>query len=209
MLHEPMTFVTDILLAAWAAGLGGRLFGQDRHPERRLWAAGLVCTAAAALLGGVWHGFSPSWGEAAVTVIWRLVLLLIGAADTLFGLAVVRYALGDPWRRRLAGGLLVKAGAYLLLIVVYDGFWLAVLDYVPTLLLILGLEFVRLSSAEARWLCAGVVLALIAAGVQVGGLDLHPRFNHNDLYHLLQGGALYLFYRGGRLFAPSPPRVNP
>ncbi len=210
MIHEPMTLLTDGLLAAWSFLLGARLMRQDRHAERRLWAWGMLATGGAALLGGVWHGFSPFWGEELVVWSWRGVLLLIGTADLLFGLAVVRQSLDEPWRRRLVGCVSVKAGAYLTLLMFVDDFWLAILDYAPTLMLIAGLQIGRIHKApESRWLVAGVGLAFFAAGVQAAGLGLHPRFNHNDLYHVIQGGALYWLYRGGRLFGHGADRISP
>jgi len=39
-----------------------------------------------------------------------------------------------------------------------------------------------------------------AALVQAFRLAPHPQFNHNDLFHVVQMGALYLLYRGGMLF---------
>jgi hypothetical protein len=44
---------------------------------------------------------------------------------------------------------------------------------------------------------------------QASGFALHQRFNHNDLYHVLQIAAMFLFYRGVRAYAtdgrtPSP-----
>jgi hypothetical protein len=32
------------------------------------------------------------------------------------------------------------------------------------------------------------------------GIALHPHFNHNDLYHVVQIAAMLLFYRGIRRF---------
>jgi uncharacterized membrane protein len=49
------------------------------------------------------------------------------------------------------------------------------------------------------WLIVGVLLSLVAGIVQARRLALHRQFNHNDLYHVIQMGALYAFYRGGAL----------
>jgi hypothetical protein len=44
---------------------------------------------------------------------------------------------------------------------------------------------------------AGLLLTLVAAGVQQARLAVHPTyFNHNALYHLLQAIALFLIFRG-------------
>jgi hypothetical protein len=41
-------------------------------------------------------------------------------------------------------------------------------------------------------------VSLAAAAAQASGLDLHPSFNHNDLYHVVQIAAMALFYCGAR-----------
>ena len=66
-------------------------------------------------------------------------------------------------------------------------------------LLLQGLSIYRGEVERAKWLILGVVVAFTAAGIQQGELTLHRHFNHNDLYHLVQMGALYLFYRGARV----------
>jgi hypothetical protein len=40
------------------------------------------------------------------------------------------------------------------------------------------------------------VVSVLAATIQVNGVALHHDFNHNDLYHVIQMGGMYLFYRG-------------
>jgi hypothetical protein len=43
-----------------------------------------------------------------------------------------------------------------------------------------------------------VAVSVLAGLAQASGLALHERFNHNDLYHVLQIAAMFLFYRGVR-----------
>ena len=42
-------------------------------------------------------------------------------------------------------------------------------------------------------------MSFLAAAVQVNGIALHDHFNHNELYHVIQMGGMYLFYRGARV----------
>ncbi len=51
----------------------------------------------------------------------------------------------------------------------------------------------------AGWIVAGILASFVGAGVQMSGFALHRHFNHNDLYHVIQAGALYLLFRGGML----------
>ena len=62
-LSEPTTLVSNWVLAAVAVGLGVRLYragtGEGLRAQR-LWAAAFLAGAAAALAGGVVHGFAAS-----------------------------------------------------------------------------------------------------------------------------------------------------
>lgn len=54
----------------------------------------------------------------------------------------------------------------------------------------------RQQRIAARWILAGVSISVLAAVIQQSGYALHPRFNHNDLYHVVQIAANFAFYRG-------------
>ena len=45
-------------------------------------------------------------------------------------------------------------------------------------------------------MAGGVLVSFMAAAVQVNGVALHAHFTHNDFYHVIQMGGMYLFYRG-------------
>ena len=61
------------------------------------------------------------------------------------------------------------------------------------------LHVLRLRQPRSPAIVAGVVLSIAAGLVQASGLDPHPHFNHNDLYHVLQGVAIVAYYRGVRM----------
>jgi hypothetical protein len=46
---------------------------------------------------------------------------------------------------------------------------------------------------------AGVLVSFVAGLVQAFRVSPNRWFNHNDLYHVIEIVALYLFYRGGVL----------
>lgn len=47
-----------------------------------------------------------------------------------------------------------------------------------------------------RWLLGGLAASIFAATLLVFRVGLAEHFNHNDLYHVIQLAAFYLFYRG-------------
>jgi uncharacterized protein DUF6962 len=56
----------------------------------------------------------------------------------------------------------------------------------------------RRRDSASPWVLAGVGASFFAAAVQASGFDLHRHFNHNDLYHVIQIGAMLLFHAGAR-----------
>jgi len=51
---------------------------------------------------------------------------------------------------------------------------------------------------NGKWIVAGVVIGVAGLGVQVTGFRAHQAWNHNDVFHLILIGSMYLFFRGAR-----------
>lgn len=199
-VHEPMTVLTDLLLTGWCGYLGGRLLIRARDRAPRWWGVAFCASAVAALSGGLWHGLAPQLAAPLAALLWSLTLWAIGVASAGF-LVAAAHATLPP---RPARWLILVAGGKLLFYLFWsagrDDFLPALLDYAPTLLLVLLLFAWRYRSeraAAAPWVGAGILTAFLAAAVQAARLAPHPSFNHNDLYHLLQLLAFWLLYRGG------------
>ena len=58
------------------------------------------------------------------------------------------------------------------------------------------------------WLWRAVILTLIGLAAQQSGWSLHERFNHNDLYHVVQMAGLYCLYRGALTLNGGPIGSN-
>ena len=56
----------------------------------------------------------------------------------------------------------------------------------------------RRRDRASLWMLAGVGVSLLAAAVQASGYAPNRAFNHNDLYHVIQIGAMLLLYGGAR-----------
>jgi hypothetical protein len=81
-------------------------------------------------------------------------------------------------------------------------FRVAAADYGGALaILLVGAVYawVRWSEPAAAWLIGGVLVTLVGSVLQARRVGLHRLFNHNDLFHVVQMVALYVFYRGGAL----------
>jgi hypothetical protein len=51
---------------------------------------------------------------------------------------------------------------------------------------------------NGQWIVAGVVVGVAGVGVQLSTLQLYQFLNHNDIFHIIQMAAMFLFFRGAR-----------
>ena len=180
-MNEPATVLTDYALGAVSIVLGWKLVRRAR-----LWALAFLALGVAALLGGTWHGF---WQDER---LWKATTLSVGVAS--FGMvagSAVRTTRGAI-RQTLLGVAALKLVLYSLWMLRHDDFMWVVADTASALLVVGALYAWRFNA----WMLAGVAVSVLAGGVQAGGLRLHEHFNHNDLYHVVQMAAMFLFYRG-------------
>jgi hypothetical protein len=183
-----MTLATDYLLAAISTFLGFSLLKHSRW-----WAVAFFLVALAALAGGTTHGFPGVYP----LLLWKTTLTAAGMAS--FAMVV-----GTSRGTGLLQGLLfwfasLKLLAYGIWTTLRDDFIAVVIDSGVALLVVALLHAVR-GDAAWRWMVSGVAVSVVAAGVQAMKLAPHPHFNHNDLYHVVQIAAMWLFYRGVRLY---------
>jgi hypothetical protein len=200
-IAEPMTTVTDYLIAATAWWLGVRLLTlADRGFALRLWVAGFAFIGLAAFLGGTSHGFSQYLGESQVDTLWMATVYSVGLS-MLF--AVAGTLEGSPLpafvRRLLHAINLFGFAVYAWWMLSHTAFVYVIYHYVPAMTgiaLVQGWAWLRFGARSAPWMISGVVVTLLGAVIQQSGLAIHRHFNHNDLYHLIQVAGLYLLYRG-------------
>ena len=191
-MNEPMTVLTDYLLGGIAAWLALLLF-RSAQTSRRLWALAFAALAAAAFLGGTWHGFLQS------NLLWKATTLSAGLAS--FGMvAGSSYAVfSGQLRAFILTAALAKLVVYSAWMLSHDAFLYVVIDT--------GIAFIVVAALHVwKWngpILAGVAVSIAGALVQASGFRLHEHFNHNDLYHVIQIAALVLLYRGAKRLQSS------
>jgi hypothetical protein len=191
-IHEPMTVLTDYLLGGVSAYAAVALV-RNAQPSRRLWALAFAALAAAAFLGGTWHGFLQSG------LLWKATTLSAGLAS--FGMvAGSSYAaFRGTTRNALVTAALAKLVVYSAWMLGHDAFLYVIIDT--------GIAFLIVAAIHLwKWngpILAGVAVSIAGALVQASGFRLHEHFNHNDLYHVIQIVALALLYRGAKRLQSS------
>jgi hypothetical protein len=202
---EPMTMITDYAMGALAFVLAMRLLTDataGRQLSGRLWAAAFVTTAVAAFVGGTCHGFIQWMPGLIGRALWKMTLLATGLGSAFLLAAAIVASVAGPLRTALVVVVAVKLIVYTWTIASRDQFVLVIADYGTALVaVLLAAWFIRPSglTPAAWWLTAGVAVAVVAGLIQWAHLAPHVRFNHNDLFHVVQMASLYLLYRGGLL----------
>ena len=187
-----MTLATDYLLAGVTGWLALLLY---RSPQRsaRWWSYAFMALAAGAFLGGTWHGFVQN------DLLWKATVLSVGVAS----FAMVAGSTFATLSGRARDAVLWLAGlkliAYWWWMLGRDDFIYVVLDTGIALLVVAALHLWRWNGP----ILAGVGLSVLAGLAQASGFALHPHFNHNDLYHVIQTLAVVLLYQGAKRLQSS------
>jgi hypothetical protein len=216
-ISEPATLVTDYLLAIFTGALGWRLGRAARAAEwsgfiqtaRRQdwWSVAFLATAAAGAAGGTVHGFQHAMARVLTNVLWLVTLeSLVVAAFAVVSAAIVLLGWGRTATFITTFAAAVVLGSYGLWVIKNPVFFSAIVAYAAALVVLVGIRlYVRPLDGAGRLLIAGVALSAVAAVIQQSGLSIHPSFNHNDLYHVVQAVAIFLLYRSAvRGDAPAP-----
>ncbi|NIO08208.1 MAG: hypothetical protein GTO40_09475 [Deltaproteobacteria bacterium] len=201
MITEPDVTLTDYLIALESALFTYLLIGHGGQVAALgLWFAvffGSVSLAAVA--GGTVHGFFLDTSTLGYRVLWPLTLIAIGVT------ALSAWAIGARvyFSPKVAfwitvGAFILFAGYCLVVFFITQSFFVAVIHYLPaTVFLTVVFLMVYWGGRETPVFIGlvGLLLTFVAAGVQQGGLSLHPiYFNHNALYHLIQAVALFMIF---------------
>jgi len=92
---------------------------------------------------------------------------------------------------------------YAVCVALSDDFAIVIADYASVMVAILLVCLFHWSDPAARWIATGVAISFVAGGAQISSIRIGP-LNHNDIYHVIELGGLYCWYRGGlQLTAPQ------
>lgn len=205
MFTEPATMLSDYGLGALCALFGRRLWAAGQAPMRssvRCWAGGMGALAAASFAGGTVHGWSPMLGEPVLSALWKGTAFAVGLAACSFFLGTLAATVESPFRRWWMAMPCLQFAGYVVWMTTHNDFRYVIYNYGATFAIILLVQvycgLIRKARA-AGWIIAGVLVTFLAALLQQSGIALHPSFNHNDLYHVVQMAGMTLLYRGAAL----------
>ncbi len=202
-IHDPDVVFTDLALAILGGYLAWRLArGSGFLATRGVWL--MAALASAALWGALFHAFFPGGTTTTAGLLaWvpvSLSIMVVASVLLALGLRLLVPLLSDRVRLLLTGAY---AAAFTVVVLFVDqSYGTIVRFYAPTLILFLvaALWHAGRGGGWPWWLLAiGIVISIVAALLQQMRVSLHPAyFDHNAVYHVLQGIALVLLYAGFR-----------
>lgn len=198
--HEPATFLTDCLLAGLALALAWQLRAEALAV--RWWRRTLGLTAASAFVGGTYHGFAPNFGPALQSAWWLATLWIVSGVSACLALSLMHELAPSPRLGFWRGVIVTKFALALAAAVAWPVFLIAIVDYGLALAAWLVAALVTRRPWRG-WMLVGLGLSVGAAVVQQSGWPQTRGFNHNDLYHLIQGLGLIAFFQGARRLGMS------
>lgn len=200
---------TDYLLGVLTFYLAFNLIREGKNVSQKsivFWCASFVATGISAFIGGTSHGFALYFGESTRVIIWASTLYITGFISLFFLSAAIIAIIKNPLRKWLLVLIVLKFLMFLFWIYINAEFKYVIYDYIPAMVGVLILQIYGKYSRgdrSANWIISGVLVSFGAAGIQQSGFTLHENFNHNDLFHVIQMGAIFLFYKGGRLLVDA------
>jgi hypothetical protein len=215
MSAEFAVSISDFLLAGFSGALAWHLqFRPTEMPRTRRWfAIVLWAIAVSSFLGAISHGFIPEENGKLGALLWRSTLMLIGpAAVGLCMLACLLLFRPGAVERARALALIMLAIYVGLVLFEYHEFVIALLLYLPATIMLLTGFVVRWRQGQPFAVDGAIamILTLVAGLLQYLHVGIHPvYFNHNALYHVIQGIALYFLYRAGRKWISASPATAP
>ena len=214
-MTEPAVTLTDYALAIECAVFVlalARLGARDR--QLCLWFVVLFASiGAASLLGGTVHGFFLAASSPGRRILWPATLLAV-LVTSLAAWTIGAILQLDERRAVIVRRLAIAQLVFFALIVLFvaSKFYVGIIAYLPsTLFLLLALltTYRHRPDPAVRWGITGLALTLGAAAVQQLHIGIHPvYFDHNALYHVIQGAALWMIFLAARSICRSWPPIR-
>ena len=209
IIYEPMTTITDVLIAIIALYYARELTAIYLHQLLNVqyhWIWTFRMLALGAFLGAISHGIGPYLSPVLQDSVWKFTTYSIGIMSYFMVLTMLHHLFDYPIVLRLRWILIGLIIIYLVIVTINDNFINVIRFYLPLMVIVvLGLLYTRLTvnADGTNMIILGILISFIAAGVQQSRVVLHENMNYNDIAHFIQMVAMWCFYRGSLVIKDS------
>ena len=192
IIYEPMTTITDVLIAIialyYARELTAIYFYQFLKVQYH-WIWTFRMLSLGALLGAISHGIGPYFHPVVGDLVWKFTTYSIGIMSYFMVLTMLHHLFDYPVVLRLRWILIALIIIYLTIVTINDNFINVIRFYVPLMVIVvIGLFYTWLTvNADGTdMIILGILISFIAAVVQQSRIVLHEHMNYNDIAHFIQ-----------------------
>ena len=209
IIYEPMTTITDVLIAIIALYYARELtalYLQQLLNVQYHWIWTFRMLALGAFLGAISHGIGPYLSPLIRDSIWKFTTYCIGIMSYFMVLTMLHHLFDYPVVLRLRWILIALIVIYLTIVTINDNFINVIRFYVPLMVIVVfGLLYTWLtvSADGTNIIILGILISFIAASVQQSRIVFHEHLNYNDIAHFIQMVAMWCFYRGSLVLKDS------
>ena len=202
IIHEPMTTITDLIIAFMAFYYARELttiYINQLLNVQYHWIWTFRMLGLGALFGALSHGIGPYCSPLIAAIIWKFTTYSIGAMSYFMAMSMLHHLFEYDLAIRLKWVMMLFLVIYLYFMTRNDDFLYVILFYVPLMIIVLigfMYSYINFNSDGSTMLMMGVLISFIGAGVQQSGIALHEHMNYNDIAHIIQMVALWYFYQG-------------
>ena len=202
IIYEPMTTITDVLIAIIALYYARELTAIYLHQLLNVqyhWIWTFRMLALGAFLGAISHGIGPYLSPVLQDLVWKFTTYSIGIMSYFMVLTMLHHLFDYPVVLRWRWILIALIIIYLTIVTINDNFINVIRFYVPLMVIVvIGLLYTWLTvNADGTdMIILGILISFIAAGVQHSRIVLQENMNYNDIAHFIQIVAMWYFYRG-------------
>lgn len=196
-LHEPMTVLTDYIIALLALIFYSRL-PRSGNTVIRNWRLFFLFMALSTGIGANSHGFFAVHEGIAYKSIWLPMQVLNGFAVYFAQQATLASALKDSKNRAAwKYSYIIQLAVYIIMLMIVQKFLVTIIDNAAGLIPIMIVHF-RAKEKEKyyKWIGYGIVISFITAIVHGFRLSLCDYFNFNDIAHVFIMISLWVIYKG-------------
>jgi len=204
-ITEPITLITDFILAAVGLFLGAKLLKKNKiSPQKtiKFFAITLLSLSLSAFFGGIYHGFKNIIGVTASAVTWLTTLYSLNVMAFFLLLAGSYLAKNAVIKKILPVGASVKLICFLIVSSLTGQFMFVILDYGISIIILASILIYLVAQNIGRRAAlitlSGLSVSVLAGLIQFLGISPHRYFNNNDIYHTLQIIGICLTYLGAK-----------
>lgn len=203
-MTELSVTLSDYLLALICIVFAWHFYKNKRKQNLlgRLWTILFASLASASLAGGTVHGFYSDETTLTYQILWLVTLLSLGITAASCWILSGFFLNG---RQHISKWIFFAS----LLFVIYavavifltQNFLFAILNYLSALICLLVVVircYLKTKISYFLWIILGIILTFLAAGLQRSGISIHPYFNHNTVYHLVQALGFTVVFIGAK-----------